>query len=115
MAGDSDSQFNKADRKRLGSEKEEASAKRVKKDEDIANNPYLAHMKEENTMENGSRYSSRLPAGSPFAEFERRATTAKQAAEAEQGDNNPFTGEPHSPQYFNILKSRRDLPVHKQR
>ncbi|KAK6845553.1 pre-mRNA-splicing factor ATP-dependent RNA helicase prp43 [Apiospora arundinis] len=115
MAGDSDSQFNKADRKRLGSEKEEASAKRVKKDEDIANNPYLAHMKEENTMENGSRYSSRLPAGSPFAEFERRATTAKQAAKAEEGDNNPFTGEPHSPQYFNILKSRRDLPVHKQR
>ncbi|KAK6824729.1 pre-mRNA-splicing factor ATP-dependent RNA helicase prp43 [Apiospora arundinis] len=96
MAGDSDSQFNKADRKRLGSEKEEASAKRVKKDEDIANNPYLAHMKEENTMENGSRYSSRLPAGSPFAEFERRATTAKQAAKAEEGDNNPFTGEPHS-------------------
>ncbi|KAK8107357.1 pre-mRNA splicing factor ATP-dependent RNA helicase prp43 [Apiospora kogelbergensis] len=113
MAGDSDLQVN--DRKRLGSEKDEASAKRVKKDEDIANNPYLAHMKQGNTMENGSRYSDRLPAGSPFADFERRATTAKQAAKAEEGDNNPFTGEPHSPQYFNILKARRDLPVHKQR
>ncbi|KAK8038775.1 pre-mRNA-splicing factor ATP-dependent RNA helicase prp43 [Apiospora rasikravindrae] len=108
MAGDSD-------RKRLGSEKDEVSAKRVKKEEDIANNPYLAHMQQDNTMENGSRYSDRLPKGSPFADFERRATTAKQAAKAEEGDNNPFTGEPHSPQYFNILKSRRDLPVHKQR
>ncbi|KAK7977986.1 helicase associated domain-containing protein [Apiospora saccharicola] len=108
MAGDSD-------RKRLASEKDEISAKRVKKEDDIANNPYLAHMKQENTMENGSRYSDRLPKGSPFAEFERRATTAKQAVKAEEGDNNPFTGEPHSPQYFNILKSRRDLPVSKQR
>ncbi|KAK8086573.1 pre-mRNA-splicing factor ATP-dependent RNA helicase prp43 [Apiospora phragmitis] len=110
MAGDS------ADRKRLGSEKDEVSAKRVKKEEDIANNPYLAHMKQENnTMENVSRYNDRLPKGSPFADFERRATTAEQAAKAEEDDNNPFTGEPHSPQYFNILKSRRDLPVHKQR
>ncbi|KAK8134377.1 helicase associated domain-containing protein [Apiospora sp. TS-2023a] len=108
MAGDSD-------RKRLASEKDDISAKRVKKEDDIANNPYLAHMKQENAMENGSRYSDRLPKGSPFAEFERRATTAKQAAKAEEGDNNPFTGEPHSPQYFNILKSRRDLPVSKQR
>ncbi|KAK7920648.1 prefoldin subunit 2, partial [Apiospora marii] len=108
MAGDSD-------RKRLASEKDEISAKRVKKEEGIANNPYLAHMQQENTMENGSRYSDRLPTGSAFNDFERRATTAKQAAKAEDGDNNPFTGEPHSPQYFNILKSRRDLPVSKQR
>lgn len=108
MAGDSD-------RKRLASEKDDSSSKRVKKEEDIANNPYLAHMKQENTMENSSRYSDRLPKGSAFADFERRATTAKQAAKAEEGDNNPFTGEPHSPQYFNILKSRRDLPVSKQR
>ncbi|KAK8094082.1 pre-mRNA-splicing factor ATP-dependent RNA helicase [Apiospora hydei] len=90
MAGDSD-------RKRLGSEKDEVSAKRVKKEEDIANNPYLAHMQQDNTMENGSRHGDRLPKGSPFVDFERRATTAQQAAKAEEGDNNPFTGEPHSP------------------
>ncbi|KAK7948678.1 DEAH-box ATP-dependent RNA helicase prp43 [Apiospora aurea] len=90
MAGDSD-------RKRLGSEKDEVSAKRVKKEEDIANNPYLAHMQQDNAMENGSRHSDRLPKGSPFVDFERRATTAQQAAKAEEGDNNPFTGEPHSP------------------
>lgn len=85
-------------------------------------NPYLAHWSNGNGADgdvqdekNGFGFEDRLPKGSPLAKFQPRNTTAKQASEAEDSDNNPFTGEPHSQQYFNILKSRRNLPVHKQR
>lgn len=75
-------------------------------------NPYLAHMYEGDADgdANGSG-----PPGSAFAGVKRRNTTAKQAEKIEDGDTNPFTGRPHSAQYFRILESRRDLPVHKQR
>lgn len=96
------------------------SASGVKKEEDydedkkaIQNNPYLAHMKQED--ENGGYDSSAIPKGSPLHKFTRRETTAKQASKAEDSDENPFTGEPHSQQYFKILDGRRNLPVHKQR
>jgi pre-mRNA-splicing factor ATP-dependent RNA helicase DHX15/PRP43 len=101
-----------------------AAAKRVKMekeeglDEDkkaIQNNPYLAHMKEDDDEKNGGYDSGALPKGSPLHKFTRRETTAKQAAKAEDNDANPFTGEPHSQQYFKILDGRRNLPVHKQR
>ncbi|KAI1088946.1 P-loop containing nucleoside triphosphate hydrolase protein [Rostrohypoxylon terebratum] len=103
-------------RKRMSSPDVEASTKRVKREDTEDSkpskyNPYLAHW----SNGNGDEDSDRLPKGSPLAHFERRMTTAKQAFEAENSDNNPFTGEPHSQQYFNILKSRRNLPVHKQR
>lgn len=76
-------------------------------------NPYLAHWNR-NDSSNGA-VNGKLPIGSPLHHFSRRETTAKQAYDAEDGDNNPFTGEPHSEQYFSILKARRNLPVHKQR
>ncbi|UZP42562.1 hypothetical protein NXS19_010378 [Fusarium pseudograminearum] len=47
--------------------------------------------------------------------MKRQHTTAKQAAKAEDSESNPFTGRPHSQKYFQILQSRRDLPVTKQR
>lgn len=65
-------------------------------------NPYLAHM-----------YPSQ--SRSPLEGFVRHATTAAEAAKAENGPSNPFTNESLSSQYFNILKTRRDLPVHAQR
>jgi pre-mRNA-splicing factor ATP-dependent RNA helicase DHX15/PRP43 len=76
-------------------------------------NPYLAHMYDNDTHDG---FSPDAPSpNSPLAGFKRRKTTAKQAATAEDSDVNPFTGVPHSQQYFQILEKRRDLPVHKQR
>lgn len=54
-------------------------------------------------------------ANSPLAGMKRRETTAQQASKAEDSDSNPFTGREHSQKYFQILQTRRDLPVHKQR
>jgi pre-mRNA-splicing factor ATP-dependent RNA helicase DHX15/PRP43 len=89
---------------------------KVEKTEDeekkLESNPYLAHWNDKNTFDSAD---GKLPAGSPLRDFKRRETTAKQAFEAEDGDDNPFTGTPHSEQYFSILKARRNLPVHKQR
>ncbi|KAK1772361.1 DEAH-box ATP-dependent RNA helicase prp43 [Phialemonium atrogriseum] len=75
-------------------------------------NPYLAH-----TYENGSNgwSSSMQDSESAFKGIERQATTAKQAEGLEDGELNPWTGQPHSQQYFRILQTRRDLPVQKQR
>lgn len=142
MAGQVRSESYSGDKKRPSSDAEDAPApiKRVKKeDEDdekkfvadnpylahtkeendtkaaIANNPYLAHMKEEEDNKNGFRYGTGLPDGSALHSFKRRETTAKQAEKAEDGSESPFTGEPHSQQYFKILKTRRTLPIHKQR
>ncbi|GME66983.1 unnamed protein product [[Candida] boidinii] len=42
-------------------------------------------------------------------------TTSKDAELLESGESNPFTGHPFSQKYFDILKLRRDLPVHAQR
>lgn len=67
-----------------------------------SDNPYLAHM-----------YPSQNR--SPLERFRRHATTAAEATTAENGPNNPFTNESLSSEYFNILKTRRDLPVHAQR
>ncbi|KAJ5159963.1 Pre-mRNA-splicing factor ATP-dependent RNA helicase PRP43 [Penicillium canariense] len=82
-------------------------AKRQKMDAgDPKDNPYLAHMYE-NT--NGADKNSAL------AKFKRHQTTAALAKKAEDGDVNPFNGQPFSSKYFSILKTRRDLPVHVQR
>ncbi|KAI1106457.1 P-loop containing nucleoside triphosphate hydrolase protein [Jackrogersella minutella] len=114
------------ERKRRSSPDVPTPSKRVKTEEGLDNpeptkyNPYLAHWSDGNgdvdeDQKNGYDFSDRLPKGSPLAHFKRRMTTAKQAFEAEDSDNNPFTGEPHSQQYFSILKARRNLPVYKQR
>ena len=50
-----------------------------------------------------------------FHNLVRHKTTAEQAAELEIGKINPFTGGAFSPRYFDILKIRRELPVHAQR
>jgi pre-mRNA-splicing factor ATP-dependent RNA helicase DHX15/PRP43 len=91
-------------------------------DMDPASNPYLAHMYEDEAANsysngygahNGGRNGTSSRTG--LSDFKRHATTAAQAHKAEDGPNNPFNNSPLSNQYFNILKTRRDLPVHKQR
>ena len=95
-----------------------------KKAMDPRANPYLAHNYEEPEEDEGGysngfvqsthkmngslKYatSSRLP---------RHRTTAAMAENAENGPNNHFSGQPLSSQYFGILKTRRNLPVHQQR
>ncbi|GAB1313095.1 DEAH-box ATP-dependent RNA helicase prp43 [Madurella fahalii] len=93
--------------KRSSVESDNQDPKRIKTngDGDTKMNPYLAHLNE------GSRNGFQ----SPLDELERHKTTALQAARAEDSDINPWTGNLHSQQYFKILKTRRDLPVHKQR
>ncbi|EQB58516.1 putative pre-mRNA-splicing factor ATP-dependent RNA helicase prp43 [Colletotrichum fructicola] len=98
--------------KRLSADRDGASRKKVKKEdseEAPKYNPYLAHMKDENGGDGD------LDPNSPFADFTQRSTTAKQAEKVEDLDTNAFTGRPHSQKYFQILQTRRDLPVHKQR
>ncbi|KAF2728732.1 P-loop containing nucleoside triphosphate hydrolase protein [Polyplosphaeria fusca] len=89
------------------------SAKRVKMDSNgysnATKNPYLAHWDDESTKSAPANSSDVL------YDFERHATTAKQAAVAEDGPINPFTGKTLSSNYMKILRKRRDLPVHKQR
>lgn len=94
-----------------------------KKSVDPKSNPYLAHMYEEDESYNG--YSngygktidrtSRVSEASTLARLPRHRTTAAMAKKAEDGPVNAFTGRPLSSQYFNILQTRRNLPVHSQR
>src|SRR5690606_2384270 len=77
-------------------------------------NPYLAHMYDGDNANGGGNGGGEDPS-SVLNDFDRRATTAKQAEEVEDREYNPFTGRRHTQQYFGILKSRRDLPVQKQR
>ncbi|ODV74862.1 DEAH-box ATP-dependent RNA helicase PRP43 [Cyberlindnera jadinii NRRL Y-1542] len=53
--------------------------------------------------------------GGEFEGFIAHDTTAEQAERLEDGKVNPFTGNEFSQKYFDILKVRRDLPVHAQR
>ena len=87
---------------------EMSRAKRTKTEMDPATNPYLAHHYQ-NDGANGNGH------GTALDNFERFKTTAAQAHVAEDGPNNPFNNQPLSKRYFDILKTRRDLPVHKQR
>ena len=89
-------------------------------------NPYLAHREpkieeEETGYRNGYGHGLKpsrtmgASSGTTIGHFPRHETTAAMAIKAENGPNNPFTGRPLSSQYFNILKTRRNLPVHSQR
>lgn len=89
-------------------------------------NPYLAHMDEQkdDTLGYGNGYghgvkSSRMngmsTTGTTIGHFPHHQTTAAMAKMAEDGPNNPYNGKPLSKQYYNILKTRRSLPVHAQR
>ena len=98
-------------------EQEMSRAKRPRTD-DPSENPYLAHMyqTEEDFDYNGYKATDgNGTARTSLSDFKRHATTALQAHKVEDGPNNPFNNAPLSKQYFNILKTRRDLPVHKQR
>lgn len=94
-------------------DQEMSAAKRVKTEGnmDPTSNPYLAH----HYNGNGHGYTSAQRNTSLLAHFERHNTAAEQAHVAEDGPNNPFNSAPLSSTYFSILKTRRDLPVHKQR
>jgi hypothetical protein len=94
-------------------DQEMSAAKRVKTEGNIdpTSNPYLAH----HYNGNGHGYASAQRNTSLLAHFKRHNTTAEQAHVAEDGPNNPFNSVPLSSTYFSILKTRRDLPVHKQR
>lgn len=95
--------------KRASADSDETSNKKTKMDGKA--NPYLAHMYEE---ENGWGSGEPSP-NSPLAGMKRRQTSAQEASKAEDSNSNPFTGRQHSQKYFQILQTRRDLPVHKQR
>ncbi|KAK4205703.1 P-loop containing nucleoside triphosphate hydrolase protein [Triangularia verruculosa] len=102
-----DSPFGMADQKgtkRSSVESDAQESKRIKTDE--RNNPYLAHLNMDGANDGFK---------SPLDDMERHSTTALQAAKAEDSDVNPWTGKPHSENYFKILRTRRDLPVSKQR
>ena len=98
-----------------------------KKEMDPRLNPYLAHRYEEAAEDEGSyngysngygRPANRvngLSNASSLSRFPRHRSTAAMAKNAEDGPNNPFSGQPLSSQYFSILKTRRNLPVHQQR
>ncbi|KAF4584405.1 putative pre-mRNA-splicing factor ATP-dependent RNA helicase prp43 [Ophiocordyceps camponoti-floridani] len=95
--------------KRANSEDEDVSRKKTKMGTSSGHraNPYLAHMY--GGDDEGSDH------GFDLGGFRRHETTARQATKAEDGANNPFTGRQHTQQYFRILETRRNLPVHKQR
>ncbi|KAL2069635.1 hypothetical protein VTL71DRAFT_14314 [Oculimacula yallundae] len=97
---------------------EMSKAKRARTDDmDPKTNPYLAHhytVETDDSYSTGNGYSNG-GGQSGLSGFKRHATTAVQAHKAEDGPANPFNNSPLSSQYFKILKTRRDLPVHKQR
>jgi pre-mRNA-splicing factor ATP-dependent RNA helicase DHX15/PRP43 len=78
---------------------------------DPKKNPYLQHMYEDS---NGSGTSFGTGSGS-FDINKRHKSTVEGAKTAEDGPLNPFNGRELSSQYFGILKTRRNLPVHAQR
>jgi len=88
---------------------------------DPKSNPYLAHMYEDdNSTYSSNGYSNGYGSktgytDSQLTKFKRHETTAAMAKAAEDGPNNAFTGQPLSQKYFDILKTRRNLPVHAQR
>ena len=92
---------------------------------DPSSNPYLAHMYPDEGAddqgygngESGTKLKARSNGGQSggLQHFKRHATTAVQAAKAEDGPSNPFNGQNLSERYFGILKTRRNLPVHAQR
>ena len=104
---------------------------------DPRSNPYLAHMypgsdsdedggvslgggapqtaKSAVKSSYGAYQKNGFTSSGSMADFKRHETTAAQAKAAEDGPTNPFTGRELSKGYFNILRTRRNLPVHAQR
>lgn len=110
-----------ADRRPEDQEMSRAKKPKLAENYDPASNPYLAHIYADDTYHNyGNGHSTtnldyNSSPGTVFSNLKRHKTTALEAHEAEDGPNNPFNNIPLSNRYFGILKTRRDLPVHKQR
>lgn len=102
--------FDMAGTKRPSAELGDQSPKLKKaKNDDMAPNPYLAHLEQDNGP---SMRSSEYPL---FNGVTRHASTAPSAVAIEDNAINAWTGGTHSQRYFGILKTRRDLPVNQQR
>jgi pre-mRNA-splicing factor ATP-dependent RNA helicase DHX15/PRP43 len=91
----------------MSGQEEPRAAKRQKTNglTNPASNPYLAHMYPSSSPKNDDGLRG----------LKRHETTAAQGMKAEDGPNNPFTGKSLTKKYFNILKTRRNLPVSAQR
>ncbi|CAG8440529.1 3457_t:CDS:2 [Ambispora gerdemannii] len=75
---------------------------------DTGYNPYLAHL-------TNQQLTSNINSRSPLDGFIPGKTTAEQARKVEEGKINPFTSKSYSPEYYKLLSTRRNLPVHAQR
>ncbi|KAI1789322.1 P-loop containing nucleoside triphosphate hydrolase protein [Ganoderma leucocontextum] len=65
-----------------------------------------------NPYTNAPPVAAKPPVGAnPLHGFLPRKVTAEQATKAMESDVNPFTRQPHSPQYKKILEGRKKLPV----
>ncbi|KAI9687728.1 MAG: DEAH-box ATP-dependent RNA helicase prp43 [Bathelium mastoideum] len=110
-----------ADRRPESEDGARAKRQKTSGEMDPSQNPYLAHLYENGSgSANGyaashdSGYDSNSSARS-MPGLPRHKSTAAQAHKVEDGPNNPFTGQPLSNKYFDILTTRRNLPVHSQR
>lgn len=90
---------------------DERAVKKVKKSKKDADVEEVSAEDETYTLD----YTPLHPLSEQLAGFERNKTTTAQVEAAESGKINPFTGKEFSQKYFDILKVRRDLPVHSQR
>lgn len=115
--------FSKADDLSPVEKVEPSSKKSTKAELDPASNPYLAHHYEGNDQTYGrwgyhNEYKGLKQSKGGFgshSNLSRHATTAAMAKSAEDGPDNPYNGKPLSSKYFDILHTRRNLPVHAQR
>lgn len=62
-----------------------------------------------------SERAASVDPNAPLSKLTRHSTSDSDARVLEEGPTNPFNGNELSPKYFDILKVRRDLPVHAQR
>jgi pre-mRNA-splicing factor ATP-dependent RNA helicase DHX15/PRP43 len=76
-------------------------------------NPYSAHLDKPSNAKQAQRPANGNTA-SPLDGWITRKVVGKQVATAMDGPTNPFTGRAHSTRYFEILKQRKNLPVHQQ-
>ncbi|EMR11150.1 pre-mRNA-splicing factor ATP-dependent RNA helicase PRP43 [Pneumocystis murina B123] len=84
--------------------------KRLKQDE---KNPYISNLEKDMSQSKSCINSGNF--NFLWTSFKKHRTTAEQAEKLENGPINPFNGASFSEKYFNILKKRRQLPVHSQR
>lgn len=79
-------------------------------------NPYAAHLDSPQQQQQQQRGSNGAATNgsNPLDGWITRKVVGKQVEAAMDGPINPFTARPHSQRYFEILKQRKNLPVHQQ-